>query len=147
MTTAPRTARIQEEKEPTRNSSAFCPASSLLISGNRITPLAATIAATAAGLASNSKNVGDDSISGRGQKNGNSDGGSHLGSSGTKRLGHKGADRYNEKQESRTSKSRKRQHVTQVLPGTLAPQPALLTKSRQPRPPSLRNQTPAHPSH
>lgn len=59
-------------------------------------------------MARNSKNVGDDSISGNSQEDNDSDDGAHLGSPRPKRLRRDDTERHSEEQQTRMDKTDKR---------------------------------------
>jgi len=81
-------------------------------------------------VASNSKNVGDDSIGGNSQEDDDSDDGAHLGSPRPKRLRHDDAERHGEEQQTRMDETDERfQPVRTILEGT-PPHPHPLTDSQ-----------------
>ena len=71
------------------------------------------------GVARNSKNAGDDSISGNSQEDNDADDGAHLGSPRPKRLRRDDAERNGEEQQTRAGKANERfQPIRTVLGGT-----------------------------
>lgn len=67
-------------------------------------------------MASNSKNIGDDSIGGNSQEDDDSDDGAHLGSPRPKRLRHDDVEHHSKEQQTHTSKADKEFRAIQFTP-------------------------------
>ena len=97
------------------------------------------------GVARNSKNVGDDSISGNSQEDNDADDGAHLGSPRPKRLRRDDTERHGEEQQTRAGKANERFQLIRTVLGGAPTHSHPLTDPQRLLPLGLRNQATAQP--
>lgn len=91
---------------------------------------ATTPPASLRGLASNSKNIGDDSIDWNSQEDDDSDNSAHLGSSRPERLRHNNTESHDEEQQTRMDKTGKHFRLIRIILRDTPPLPCPPTGSQ-----------------